>query len=47
MIDTREGLIEALHIAAEVEHGLMLQYLFAALTLKKHESEGTWHSLSQ
>jgi hypothetical protein len=40
MIDTREGLVEALHIAAELEHGLMLQYLFAALTLKKHESEG-------
>jgi len=40
MIDTREGLINALHIASELEHGLMLQYLFAAFTLKKHQAEG-------
>lgn len=29
MIRTREALINALHVAAELEHGLMLQYLFA------------------
>ena len=40
MIDTREGLINALHIASELEHGLMLQYLFAAFTIKKHQAEG-------
>src|SRR5437016_917794 len=40
MIDNREGLIEALHEASELEHGLLVQYLFAALTLKKREDEG-------
>ena len=40
MIDTREELIYALHEAAELEHGLMIQYLFAALTMKKRLDEG-------
>ncbi len=39
MIDSREGLIAALTEAAELEHGLLLQYLFAALSLKKFEHE--------
>lgn len=29
-IDTREELIDALVEASEVEHGVLLQYLFAA-----------------
>jgi hypothetical protein len=40
MIDTREELINALSVAAELEHGLMLQYLFAAFTAKKDTAEG-------
>ena len=40
MIDTREELIGALHQAAEIEHGLMIQYLFPALSLKKRHDEG-------
>lgn len=40
MIDTREELIGALHQAAEIEHGLMIQYLFPALSLKKNHDEG-------
>lgn len=40
MIDTRGELIGALREAAEIEHGLMIQYLFPALTLKKHLDEG-------
>jgi Ferritin-like len=40
MIDTREELIGALHQAAEIEHGLMIQYLFPALSLKKRDDEG-------
>jgi ferritin-like protein len=39
MIESREGLIDALTEAAELEHGLMLQYLFAALSLKKFSCE--------
>jgi hypothetical protein len=39
MIDTREELIAALHEAAEIEHGLMIQYLFPALSLKKRSDE--------
>jgi Ferritin-like len=35
LIDTREEMIYALNEAAEIEHGLMIQYLFAALTMKK------------
>jgi hypothetical protein len=38
-IATREGLIAALNEAAEIEHGLLLQYLFAALTLKQSPDE--------
>jgi len=40
MIDSRDGLVAALHEAAELEHGLLLQYLFAALSMKKELSEG-------
>jgi hypothetical protein len=39
-IDTREELIGALHEAAEIEHGLMIQYLFPALSLRKDGNEG-------
>jgi hypothetical protein len=39
-IDTREELINALHEASEIEHGLMIQYLFGALSLKKSMQEG-------
>lgn len=35
VIQTRADLISALHEAAELEQGLMCQYLFAAFTLKK------------
>ena len=38
-IDTREELINALTQAAELEHGLLCQYLFAALSMKRHPSE--------
>jgi rubrerythrin len=38
-IDTREELINALTEAAELEHGLLCQYLFAAFSMKKHPSE--------
>lgn len=40
MINTRHELIGALHEAAEIEHGLMIQYLFPALTMKKRLDEG-------
>ena len=40
MFDTREELINALTEAAELEHGLLCQYLFAALSLKKRTEEG-------
>jgi rubrerythrin len=40
LIDTREELTYALHEAAELEHGLLIQYLFAAFSLKKHIDEG-------
>lgn len=39
-IDTREELINALHEAIQIEHGLMLQYLYAALSCKRFPSEG-------
>jgi hypothetical protein len=39
-IDTREELTNALYEASEIEHGLLLQYLFAALSLKKQRGEG-------
>lgn len=38
MIDTRQELIIALRHAAELEHGLMVQYLYAAMTLKPPSS---------
>ena len=38
-IDTREELTNALTEAAELEHGLLCQYLFAAFSMKKHTSE--------
>ena len=45
-IDTREELINALTEAAELEHGLLCQYLFAAFSMKKHPSEDvTWSQL--
>jgi hypothetical protein len=40
LIDTREELIIALSEASELEHGLLVQYLFAAYSLKKRPSEG-------
>lgn len=39
-IDTREELIDALIQASELEHGILLQYLFAAYSLKKRADEG-------
>jgi hypothetical protein len=39
-IDTREELIKALHKACEIEHGLLVQYLYAALSGKKGLDEG-------
>ena len=53
-IDTREELINALHEASEIEHGLLVQYLYAILTMKRRMDEGLtarqqmisriWHS---
>ena len=40
VIDTREELILALTEAAELEHGLLIQYLFAAYSMKKRATEG-------
>ena len=39
-LDTREALIYTLGKAAELEHLIMLQYLFAAFSLKQSEREG-------
>jgi hypothetical protein len=39
-IHTREELINNLVAAAELEHGLLVQYLYAAMTLKAGEEEG-------
>jgi hypothetical protein len=39
-IDTREELVDALTDASELEHGILLQYLFAAYSLKKRADEG-------
>jgi Ferritin-like len=46
-IKTREDLIHALSQAAELEHGIICQYLFAAFSLKSHIDEGkvTWAQL--
>lgn len=39
-IDTREELIDALAIAAELEQSLLVQYLFAAYSLRKRPGRG-------
>lgn len=39
-LTTREDLIDTLHLAAELEHNLMCQYLFAAYSMKRSTSEG-------
>jgi hypothetical protein len=39
-LEHREALIYTLGKAAELEHLIMLQYLFAAFSLKQHEREG-------
>jgi hypothetical protein len=39
-IDTREELLDALTRASELEHGVLIQYLFAAYSLKKRADEG-------
>jgi hypothetical protein len=39
-INTREEIINALHEAIQIEHGLMLQYLYAALSCKRFPHEG-------
>src|SRR5260221_14311902 len=40
LIEDREALIYMLCEAAELEHGIMCQYLFAALSLKQATDEG-------
>ena len=40
VIEHREDLIYMLFEAAELEHGIMCQYLFAAFSLKEREDEG-------
>ncbi|MEP7024003.1 MAG: ferritin-like domain-containing protein [Actinomycetota bacterium] len=40
VIEHREALIYMLCQAAELEHAIMCQYLFAAFSLKQHEDEG-------
>ena len=40
MIEQREALIYILCQAAELEHGIMVQYLFAAFSLKQSTAEG-------
>jgi len=39
-VDTREELINALQEAIQIEHGLMIQYLFASLSCKRRVDEG-------
>lgn len=39
-ITTRAELVAALRVAAELEHGLMAQYLFAVYSLKRYTYEG-------
>src|SRR5215216_2464507 len=39
-ISSRAELIDALRLAAELEHALMAQYLFAAYSLKRYDYEG-------
>src|SRR4051794_34666518 len=40
VIEHREALIYMLCEAAELEHGIMCQYLYAAFSLKQSETEG-------
>jgi len=40
VIEHREALLYMLCLAAELEHGLMCEYLFAAFTLKQRVDEG-------
>lgn len=40
VIEHREAMIYMLYEAAELEHGIMCQYLFAAFSLKQREDEG-------
>jgi hypothetical protein len=40
VIEHREALIYMLFEAAELEHGIMCQYLFAAFSLKRNADEG-------
>jgi Ferritin-like len=42
-IGSREELIQALHTAAELEHGLCCQYLFAAFTMRKTRTDFDSH----
>jgi Ferritin-like len=44
VIEHREALIYMLCEAAELEHGIMCQYLFAAFSLKQREGEGLTRS---
>src|SRR5438445_5158947 len=44
VIEHREALIYMLCEAAELEHGIMCQYLFAAFSLKQREDEGLTES---
>lgn len=45
-INSREELVGALMAAAELEHGLLCQYVFAAVSLKQHPDEGiSWPQL--
>ncbi|AXS41001.1 hypothetical protein D1F64_14410 [Breoghania sp. L-A4] len=39
-IDTREELINALHVACEIEHSLLIQYLYAGFSMKRSLDEG-------
>ncbi len=39
-ISSRQDLIEALHEVAELEHMLLVQYLFAAFSMKRSQEEG-------
>lgn len=39
-LTSRDALIGALHLAAELEHNLMCQYLFAAYSMKRSTAEG-------
>ena len=39
-IDTREELINALREACVIEHGLMVQYLYTALTMRRSTQDG-------